>query len=79
MVVGVISDLVAFRHDPPNESRIIFGVYTDEKERGFHFRCFQNVENLRCPFRIRPVVKCDRDLMRTAGALMIKGRELRKF
>ena len=79
MIIGVISDLVALRHDSPNESRIMFGVDPDQKKRRLHFGRFQDVENLRRPFRIRPVVESERDLVFAARALMIKRRELRKL
>ena len=78
MVIGMIPDLVAFRHNPPNESRIMFRIYADEKESRLHVCRFQDVENLRRPFRIGPIIKSDRDLMRAARALMIERRELRE-
>ena len=79
MIIGVIADLVAFRHNSPNESRIFLRVHSDEEKRGLHVCCFQNVENLRRPFRIGSVIESERDLMFAAGALMIERRELRKL
>src|SRR5262249_47443406 len=52
--------------------------HTHEKERRFHIRSFENVQNLWRPPRIGTVVKGDRDLMLAAGTLMIKRREFCK-
>ena len=49
------------------------------KNAAFTLCCFQNVENLRRPFRIGAIIKRDRDLMLAARALMIERRELREL
>ena len=78
MIVSVVADLVALRHDSPNEIGIFFRVHSDEEKSGFHSARLQNVEDLRGPFGIRPIVKRQRDLMFTPGALMIEGRKFGK-
>ena len=63
----VVSDLVTFRNDPPNELRVALGFASDHKERGFHSPGFEDVENRRCPLRVRSIVKCQGDLIRLTG------------
>ena len=79
MVVGVVPDLVAFRDNSPDEVRIFFRVCANEEKSGLHICFFQDVENLRSPFGVGPIIEGNRDLMRRARALMIKRGELRKL
>ena len=78
MIIGVVSNFVAFVHNSADELRITFRIFSNEEKRRFHVGCFQNVEHLRRPFRIGSVVKRDRDLMFAARALVIKRRKLRE-
>ena len=59
-------------------SGIFFRVYPDEEESGFHSARLQNIQDLRGPFRIGPVIKSKRNLVFTARALMIERREFWK-
>src|SRR5258707_1238991 len=79
MIISVVSDLVSFVHDSPDQRRILFRVYADHEERRLRIRRFQNIQDLRRPIRVRAVVKSQRDLMLAARALMIKRRKLRKL
>ena len=76
VVIGMISDLVAFRHDPPNESRVFFRVCSDEKKSRLHVCCFQDIEHLGRPFRVGSIIESEGDLMRVASTLMIERWEL---
>src|SRR5215210_6965875 len=79
VVIRVVSDLVAFRQDSPDQARIFLGVCAHEKEGSFDVLLLQDVENLRGPFWIRAIVKSQGYLMGCARALMIKRRKLREL
>src|SRR5215831_8708160 len=76
MVICVISNLVAFGHNSLHKRRIFFSVSSHEEEPSFDMGRLQNVEDLRRPFRIRPIIEGKRNLMRIARSLMIEGWEL---
>ena len=78
MIIRVVSNLVTFVDNSLNQSRIFLSIYSDQEESGLHVRLFQDIENLRRPFRIRTVIERNRDLMLAARALMIQRRELWK-
>src|SRR5205814_7060449 len=79
MIIRVIPELVPFVNNATDELRIPLRIHSHQKKRGFHVRCFEHIQNLRCPSWIRAVVKSDRDLMLAACALMIKRWELCKL
>ena len=79
MIIGVIPDLVSFGDDPPNEIGIALRVHADEEKRGLDLRRFEDVENLRRPFRVGAVVERERDFVRLSAALMIERGKLRKL
>ena len=78
MIIGVVADLVPLGHDSPNEIGIFLRVDPDEEEGRLDSVRLQNVEHLRRPLRIGPVVEGERDLMLATGALMIERREFRE-
>src|ERR1700720_2354804 len=78
MIISVVSNLVSFIDNSPDESRIFFRVYSNHKERGLRVGRFQNVQNLGRPLRIRTIIKRERDLMFATGALMVQRRKLGK-
>src|SRR6266566_4607208 len=79
MIISVVPDLVPFIDNATDKLRIALRVHSHQKKRGFHVRCFEEVQNLWRPSRIGTVVKSDCDLMLAAGALMIKRWELCKL
>ncbi len=63
MIICMIANLVAFIDDSPNEPRVTFGVDSDQKKSCLHVRPLQDIENLRSPLRIGPVIEGERNLM----------------
>ena len=58
MVIGVVADLVPLGDDSPNEIRDNFSAFTPTRKNAAFTLCrFQDVENLRRPFRIGPVIE----------------------
>src|ERR1051325_3219263 len=76
MVICMVTDFVSFVHNPANKRRVTFRVHTDDEERGFYVRGFQNVQNLWGPSRIGTVIKCEGDLMLATCALVVQRRKL---
>src|ERR1044072_2860491 len=64
----MIPDRVPFVKNAPDQIGVCLAILPDNKKRGFYIFLFQDVEDLRRPLGIRPVVKCKRDL-----ALLIPG------
>ena len=79
MIISVVPDLVPLVDNASNKRRITLGVHAHEEKRRFYICCFQNVQDLWRPPRIRAVVKSDCNLMLAAGALVIKRWELGKL
>ena len=79
MIISVITYFMSLSDNAPNEIWVTFRIHADEKKRRLYLRRLQDIENLRRPLRVGPVVKCQGDLVRVARTLMIQGRELRKF
>src|SRR5206468_12937730 len=79
MIISVVSDFVSFVDDAAHKPRVAFRVHAYEEKCGFHICCLENVQDLRCPSRIRAVVKSERDLMLAGSALVIEGWEFRKL
>ena len=63
MIIGVITNLMTFVDNSSDQPRITLGIDPDQEEGRLDVCRFENVQNLRSPFRIRPVVECDRDFM----------------
>src|SRR6266404_6416829 len=79
MIISVVPDLVSFVDDATDKPRVAFRVHSHEEEGRLYIRCFENVQDLRCPSRVGTVIESDGDLMLAAGALVIKRWELRKL
>ena len=79
VVIGVVTNLMPFSNDAPDQPRIAFRIHAHQEKRGFDIRRLQDVQDLWGPFRIRTVIKCKRDLVFTTSALMIKGGKLREL
>src|SRR5436189_722683 len=58
MCIRMIADLMAFSHDPAQKVRVRLSVLSDYKKSSLHVFGFEYVEDLRCPSRVGPVVKC---------------------
>ena len=61
MSVSVIANLVTFINETAQKIGISLSVLSDYEERGRHVFPFQNIKNGRSPFRIRSIVKGERD------------------
>ena len=57
---GVIAHLVALVEDALDQAGMRFRVGADDEEGRIDILLFQDVENRRCPLRIRPVVERQR-------------------
>ena len=79
MIIGMVADFVAFIHDPAHQPGITFRVCSRHEKCRRRFCRLEDIENLRCPAPVRPVIECDCDLMFTTRALMIKRRKLGKL
>src|SRR5437773_6178529 len=79
MIISVVPDLVPLVHNSTNKPRVTLRVHTHQKKRGFYVRCFENVQDLWRPPRIRTVVKGDCDLMLATSPLVVQRGELRKL
>ena len=61
---GVIADLVPFLPDPADQVLVVPGLLADDKKDCRHVLALQDVENLRSPYRIGPIIKGEDDLFR---------------
>src|SRR5690348_16542577 len=57
--VAVIADLVSLTQHAMNELGPALGVRSENEESGFDVVFCERVENARCRFRIRTIVKCE--------------------
>ena len=77
MEKGVIADLVAFVIDARGDGREPVRLVSDQKESRRRVFALKDIENLRRPLRVRPVIKGDCDLIR-AGSVSAHSIRLRK-
>ena len=63
MGVGVVADLVAFAHDPLHEADVVRGLRADHEEGAFDVFLLEDVEDLRRPLGIGPIVEGEGDLV----------------
>ena len=75
--VGMAADVVAVFEDALDNPRIGFRIRIDEEECAGNVFLLEDVENLRRPFRIRPVVESERDFLFRRAELLdhIAGRQ----
>ena len=60
--VGVVSDFVTFRHDPPRDSRVTINILTNDIKSGLDVTSAKNVEQSRRVARVRTIIKSHRDI-----------------
>ena len=61
----VIADFVPFAVHAFCHVAKFVGLDANQEKRGRHVLIFQNVQDFRCPLRVRTIIKCDRHLFRT--------------
>src|SRR5215468_2880830 len=64
---GVIPDLMPFPVDPLGKIGVFVSLDANQKKRGGSFFTLKYVEYFWCPFRIWPVIKRDRHLLRSCA------------
>ena len=66
---GMIPDLMPLRHDAANEIGVPLTLIANNEKRCLHAAFFQDIKNLRCPFRVGAVIKGNRHMIRFDGSL----------
>ncbi len=66
---GVVADLVAFAIDALHDADVLLGLFADHEEGALDVVLLEDVEDLRGPLGVGPVVEGERDLFGVVAVL----------
>jgi len=78
VIIGVVSNFMAFVYNSPNQFWVALRIYSTRKNAAFTLAAL-DIEDLRGPLRVRSSSNVNATSVDATRPLMVEGRKFRKF